>query len=172
MSVRVLADGRTIHTLKTIPGGTPGTRATLYTMRDIVRTWRKHPQVRALALQVTRQCEPKNWACYVYRIQEWVQGNIRYVRDVTDVETLQTPDVTLRDRAGDCDDHSILVASLLQSIGHRVRFLAVGFRTLGPFAHVFTETHLGPYWRSVETTELKPVGWYPPGIKRRMIVKI
>ena len=170
--VRTLGDGRTIHTLKRIPGGVPGTRATLQIMRDIVRTWRKHPQIRDLALRITRNCPRKAFACEVHSIHEWVQRNIKYVRDVADVETIQTPDVTLRDRAGDCDDHSVLVAALLQAVGHRARFIAVGFKRMGPYSHVFTEVELGPYWRPIETTEPHGVGWYPPGIKRRMTVKI
>lgn len=56
---------------------------------------------------------------------EWVRDNIRYVRDIRGVETLQLPPITLpRDispeygiGAGDCDDHVILLATLLSAIG-------------------------------------------------------
>lgn len=110
--------------------------------------------------------------CEARSIHAWVKQNIKYVRDVADVETVQTPDVTLRDRVGDCDDHSVLMAALLQSVGHRARFVAVRFVVGAPFAHVFTETDVGPYWRAAETTEDHPFGWYPPAVGPRMIVRI
>jgi transglutaminase-like putative cysteine protease len=83
---------------------------------------------------------------------------------------VQAPDVTLRDRQGDCDDQAVLIGALLTSIGHPVRFVAVGFRP-GQFAHVYAETPIGPNWVAVETTENWPVGRAPRGVSH-MVQKV
>ena len=68
---------------------------------------------------------------------------------------------------GDCDDQSVLVASLLESIGHPTRFIAIGF---GPanYQHVFAETKVGNKWLPVETTEDWPLGFIPEHIQHRI----
>jgi transglutaminase-like putative cysteine protease len=125
------------------------------------------PAIRHLALSITQNCSGKDWACEVASIQEWVKKNIKYRKDVDGVETLQTPDNTLSYGSGDCDDQSILTASLLLSIGHPCRFMAVAFHP-NQFAHVFAETKIGPHWLSVETTEPVDIGWQPFGVINRL----
>lgn len=169
---QVARAGETVHTLRALPGGDAGVKATLREMRNIVRTWRTHPIIRNLAIRLTAQCPDKNWKCEVHRLHDFVRDRIRFVQDVLEVETLQTPEHTLKLRAGDCDDQSILLASLLQAIGHPARFVAVAFQRGAPFNHVFTETRLGGYWVAAETTEQVGLGWRPPGIKRHMIENV
>lgn len=156
----------TTHELQSIPGGAAGTRETLRIMRDLAREWRVHPRLRQLAKSIVQPCKSKDARCEVKRIHAFVVDKIRYVRDVADVETIQTPDLTLRDRCGDCDDQALLVAALLQSIGRPARFIAIGLRA-GQFQHVYTETPIGPDWVAVETTEEGwPVGRKPRGAAR------
>jgi transglutaminase-like putative cysteine protease len=102
----------------------------------------------------------------VAAIQEWVKRNITYRGDIVGVETLQTPVQTVLQKAGDCDDQSILVATLLATINHPSRFIAFAFQP-GEFAHVLTETRIGDNWVSVETTEPVGLGWQPDGVVGR-----
>lgn len=154
----------TTHELRGIPGGAEGTRQTLRIMRELVREWKMHPRLRQLAKSIVQGCASKNTKCEVASIHRYISNKIRYVRDVQGVETVQAPDVTLRDKAGDCDDQAVLVGALLCSVGHPVRFVAVGFRP-GRFAHVYTETPIGPNWVAVETTEKGwPLGRKPRGV--------
>ncbi len=154
----------TTHELRGIPAGAQGTRATLQVMRELVREWKVHPRMRQLAKKIVQHCPPKNTRCEITQIHAYVSNEIRYVRDVHGVETVAAPDVTLRDKCGDCDDQAVLVGALLNAIGHPVRFIAVGFRP-GQFSHVYTETPLGPNWIGVETTEKGwPVGRKPRGV--------
>lgn len=154
----------TTHELMGIPAGAEGTRATLRIMRDLVREWKVHPRLRTIAKNIVQKCPPKNIRCEVTRLHRYVQNTIRYVRDVQGVETVQAPDVTLRDKSGDCDDQAVLIGALLCSIGHPVRFIAVGFRP-GQFAHVYAETPIGADWVAVETTEKGwPIGRKPRGV--------
>jgi transglutaminase-like putative cysteine protease len=171
-ALKVLQQGGTWHTLRLIPAGDAGIKATLRIMRDIVRGWRSTPLVRNTARSITGETAGKQFRREAATLQRWVQNNIKYQQDVADVETVQTPDLTLRDRAGDCDDQSVLIASLLQAIGHPVRFVAVAFEPGGEFSHVFAETRIGGYWLPVETTEPYELGQFPPGVRRHLFENV
>ncbi len=102
-------------------------------------------------------------------LHRFVRDRIRYVRDVRGVETLHTPLALLQLGQGDCDDKATLLACLLESIGHKTRFAAVGFEP-GRLSHVLTEARIGARWCPMETTEPVDMGWYPPGVKSRMVI--
>lgn len=157
-------------TLKAIPNGDAGTRATLQAMGQFVREYKKTLPMRELALSIVNHVRgDKNFAAEVRAIHAYVRKNIRYRKDINGVETLASPIKTLEYRAGDCDDQSVLVATLLEAIGHPTRFVAIKMKPFGPFVHVFTETKIGPRWVPVETTENWPVGMAPPKFSSRMI---
>lgn len=162
----------TTHNLHAIAGGDQGTRQTLIVMRDLVRDYRKHPRIRDLAKRITARCQGRQYSCEAKRLHAWVRDRVKYVRDINDVETVQTPIKTLVDGSGDCDDQVVLFGSLLESIGHPVRFVAAAFQPGAAFAHVFLETRLGPYWVAGETTEKWVFGKRPPGIARHMVMKV
>lgn len=136
-------------------------------MRRLVRDAKKTLPVRQTALLIVQNIPPKNWYREVSEIWQFVTNNIRYVRDVNGVETLQTPEKTMEFGQGDCDDQSVLIASLLESIGHPTRFIALGFGPLN-YQHVFAETKIGNKWMPVETTEDWPLGYIPEHIRQRI----
>lgn len=140
-------------------------------MRQIVRQWKKNPSLRQLTLEIVRDTPGhKNFAEQVRRIHAYIRNNIAYVKDINGVETISTPDNTIRNRSGDCDDQSVLAASMLESIGHPTRFVAIKMNPAGPYMHVFTETLVGRKWLPLETTENWPVGYHPPKVAKRMVV--
>ncbi len=155
------------YQLQAIPNGKDGTRATLKLMSGIVKKYKATKAVRELALLITQNLEGKKWLQEVATVQNMVRDHIRYIKDIRGVETLQTPIQTLRLKQGDCDDHSILVASLLEAMGHPTRFIAVGF-TKDQYHHVLTQTKIGDKWLAVETTEDYPLGKMPPSIKESL----
>ena len=155
--------------LKKIPSGREGVRETLRMMRLLVRSGKTNPLVRQRTVELVNGLRQKAFADEVKRIFDFVQRQIRYTKDVRGVETLHTADRVLLNRAGDCDDKAILVASMLEAIGHPTRFIAVGFMP-GRFSHVFTETRIGDKWIALETPEPQPLGWRPPNIKQAMII--
>ena len=91
------------------------------------------------------------------------------MRDVRGVETLATPLVTMQTGQGDCDDKSVLLAALLESLSHPTRFVAVGSAP-DEYNHVFVESRLGPHWISAETTEPVDIGWQPERVASRLII--
>lgn len=156
------------YQLQQIANGLAGIRQTLKLMSAITKKYKAAPAIRELALSLTSHLKQKNYRGEVAELHHWVKEEIRYIKDIRDVETIQTPIQTLRLRQGDCDDKSTLVASLLESIGHRTRFVAVGF-TPDSLSHVFVQTKIGRNWITVECTENWPLGARPSGIKKVMI---
>lgn len=160
---------KTSSQLLSIPPGKAGTLATLKIMRKLVRRYKKAMPIRELALSLSKNSRQKNYINEVKKIHAFVRDNIRYIKDIRGVETLQTPLKTMELGQGDCDDKSTLAASLLESIGHPTRLVAVGFSP-GKFAHVYIDTLIGNKWISLETTEPWPLGKSAKGAVETMIV--
>ena len=156
--------------LGTIPNGEPGAVSTMKAMRQLVRDAVRDPKqrVRETALGIIGNA---GYVEQARRCQQWVQGNIRYVRDPPDVELVQTPQYTLQQRAGDCDDQSVLLASMLMATGHPAQFIAVGLQQQ-PLSHVMVQTLIGQNWAGVETILPKGLGWMPDGITSYHILKV
>ena len=128
------------------------------------------PSIRVKALELTQNLQQKDYMGEVHALWEFVRDRIRYVRDIDNVETLQTADRTLSQASGDCDDKSVLLASLLGAIGHKSRFVAVALRDPENFVHVLVETLVGKnQWLAAETTEPQRLGWRPPRVANQLI---
>ena len=154
-------------TLQTIPAGPEGVYQTLKIMKHLTRMGKKDIAIRSKALDLTRNLNQKDWLGEVKNLHRFVRDHIRYIRDIRDVETVAFPEITLELGQGDCDDKSVLLASLLESIGHPTRFIAVGFKPHN-YSHVYLETKIGNTWIGLETTEPVEVGWQPKGVMARM----
>lgn len=135
--------------------------ATLNQMLRWTVDYRTDPQIRAVSDSIVQAVPGKAYLQQCAAVQDWVRNNIRYNMDVYDTETLQTPVYTLQRMQGDCDDHALLVGTLLQAAGHPVRYTAIASQAPGLYDHVFAETLVGRRWMSVETTENVPLGWWP-----------
>ncbi len=159
-----------IH-LHGIPDGVEGVRATLSAMAQIARAWRHRAEVTETARRIIAAVPQKDHVAEMLAIFAFVQGNVRYTMDTNGVERLQTPDYTLAVMQGDCDDQSILLGALLESVGIPARFVAVGFSP-DFFEHVYVETaplHERPnHWVALDPTEPNGAGWFPPDILTRI----
>lgn len=141
-------------------------------MRDLVKRGRVSLPIRELAMELVRHVNGKDWSGQVEALHAFVRDNIRYIKDINGVETIATPERTLAYGAGDCDDQVVLLSSLLESIGHPTRFIAIGTQSPFSFNHVFGETKIGSQWVPVETTEPVGVGWKPENILAVMIQNV
>ena len=173
------------YRLGTIPSGEEGVAATLQLMVGIVRQYRAHPLVRVTAQRLVGDCPSRDALCQVKALHAWVRDNVKYLSDVRDVETLQTPDYTLQVMSGDCDDSATLLLSMLESIGKQTRLCAIGVRG-GGFSHVSGQVLLGTKWVNLETIvpRLKdawsiypagyptPIGWFPPDATCIMLARV
>ena len=132
-------------------------------MRSFVKKDRMDPRVRNLSLSLIKNLPQKDDDGQIRALYDYVKFSIRYVRDINGVETIQDAINTLRLAAGDCDDKATLLAAMLESIGYRTRFHAMGFRP-GDICHVIVEVWVHGDWLPLETTEPVDMGWIPPDI--------
>lgn len=168
----ILEHSSTNSELRGIPDGMAGTRATLRAMSDFVKAYRTNPDIRAYAENLIADVPGKNYVGEARAIHRFVRDNIRYTMDVRDVETLKNPLYTLQSGQGDCDDKATLACTLLESIGHPCRFVAIGYGAPGHFDHVYAETKIGPRWIALETTEPVDFGVKPMSPDSLMIEHI
>lgn len=94
--------------------------------------------LRPLAEMICSGLEPGDYNSEILAIYCWVRQNIRYARDIHDVEYVKAPARLLETRQGDCDDIACLLASLCMAMGNECRFLVVGFVPNTP-SHVFCQ---------------------------------
>ena len=84
---------------------------------------------------VTLSCTETHPVCNAKAIFYFVQNNFNYLNDPLAFEYYKTPQESLQSNTGDCDDSSILTASLLQAVGFRTRFVFVP-------GHVFVQVRI------------------------------
>lgn len=140
-------------------------------MAALIQQGSLNPVVRAHAVQLVQGLRQKDYLAEARSVHAWVRDAIRYTRDIAGVETLHTADRILTDRAGDCDDKSILIGALLHSIGHPIRLVAVGFGPRG-YSHVYPETFIGGRWWPMEATEPWGFGKGPNRRPTRRMIEV
>lgn len=119
----------------------------------------------------------------------WVKRNVNYVPDEALIdqgmegrELLIAPDVLLamNPAEGDCDDFSMVAASLAIQLGMKAKFIAVALERDSPerFSHIFmaVEDTIGPNgkkdWISLDCSHGPYAGWETDGQYRRMEVLV
>lgn len=161
---------RRLSFLGTLPNDAAGTRDTLRIMHGLVKRYKRDPMIRDAAVSLIAGLPQRDWTGEVRALFEYARDRIRYTRDVNRIETLQTPPVTMELEAGDCDDKSSLLASLLESVGHPSRFVAVGYQEPDRYSHVYVESKIGDEWIPLDPTAPKPFGWKPRPSLARMVL--
>lgn len=160
-----------------------GNYETVEIMRQKARELSSHPKVRALALKILESAHLRShdFLNEARAIAEFVQREVRYVKDINNVEQLHDPlymidQIKAGTAQGDCDDMSLLLATLLLSIGHQPYFAIVRYRTYsGPFNHIYVVTYDrnwgGAKQRLVMDTILKdrPIGKEVPHKSKKEI---
>jgi transglutaminase-like putative cysteine protease len=142
--------------------GATGIFETLGLMRQMVNDYKTQPQLRQAALNVTFMTPAQNDVAEVEALYNFVRDYIRYTKDVYGIETLTTPDKTLQMRVGDCDDMTVLLATLLESIGYPTKFVIEGYSDDSTWEHVYLETCVQGQWVALDPTEQVAMGWQPP----------
>jgi len=127
-----------------------------------------HPQVRIAAIEAVRGAIKS--VDEIDHVLTWVKRNIEFRGE--HAETLQSPVVTLQLAAGDCDDHSSLIAAMLESLGYRTQFKTVATRPDDPqFSHVYVivkDKRNPGQWIAIDSTVGQSfAGWEPPMIFRQ-----
>lgn len=146
-------------------------------MSDAIWRGKSQPEVRALAEKIVRDAkvDAKNQQAATRAIQGWVQKNVKYVPDPRGTELFEEATKTMKTRAGDCDDQTILTGSLMMSIGIPTSMAFVSEKPFDPknpdYGHVVAlhETPAGP--KFVET--ILPMGYDEmPPFTGAMVIKL
>jgi len=154
-----------------VPSGGRGTLQVAEIIARLILAGARDFLVRQFAIQIFREAgvRPKDRRGEAFALFRWVQANVRYTRDILHLELLHTPRRMLELRAGDCDDMTILLGSMLRSTGHPVRIVLCGFRRDRPhaYSHIYPEVQVGRRWVALDATMPHPPGWAPPAVWKR-----
>lgn len=152
--------------------GRPGAAEVAEIIARMILAGAKDFLVRQRAIEIFRESgiPPKDRWGEVCALFHWVRNNIRYTRDILQVELLHTPRRMLELKAGDCDDMTILLGSMLRSTGHPVRIVLCGFRRDKPhmYSHIYPQVQVRRQWVGLDATMPHPIGWEPPAIWKRI----
>ena len=125
--------------------GKRGNIQTINVMKQVARQRAGDPRIRALALKILSDCKipSQDHLSEAICIGNFVKESVRYVRDPDNIELLTDP-VTLVDQIargiaqGDCDDMSLLIATLLLSVGCQPYFRAARYKSdSGHYNHIY-----------------------------------
>lgn len=99
-------------------------------IQAVIKIYQSSPILRQLALDIIKDVPEKDAWAEARAMFEWVR-QWKYVKDPTAVELIHTPPRILNNivrfrTISDCDDFTILLASLLLQIGHRVQLRMIG----------------------------------------------
>jgi len=83
----------------------------------------KAAAVRETALQIASQYSGEYNVYQLCALFDWVKEEIGYVSDPRGMEYWSPPGETLRAKGGDCEDHAILLSSMIEAIGGASRLV-------------------------------------------------
>jgi transglutaminase-like putative cysteine protease len=150
-------------TVVRLADGVAGIFQTLATMCEIKKRAKLDPNMRARVSALLVLTPQRDGWAEIQVIFEYVRDRIRYMSDVVDVETVAEPEQTIRIGAGDCDDKSLLLATMLEVAGHPAGFVATGYHEPGAFEHVYVATELPDgTLLPLDSTEHVQPGWEAP----------
>lgn len=128
--------------------GDAGVSQTVAKMRELIDQALRDPQIKALANSIVQNVPPHDDMAEATAIYQWVLSNIRFTKDPINKETLFPPSELLQSRAGDCDDFTMLIATLLMAIGINARAITVSAPSEDPsqFSHIYPEAQIDGAW--------------------------
>jgi transglutaminase-like putative cysteine protease len=135
---------------------------------------------RETAENILQGVPEKNWKLEIQAIFDYVEQNMRYTRDMADVEMVKTPARHISDingpRAqafGDCDDFVTLLGALLYNAGYenlRLVIMRSVNNTTADYNHIYLQALIPGtvQWVSLDASEKQQAaGWEPPAIERK-----
>lgn len=149
------------------------TEATLAEMYRLVDRAKTDPAFQKLVYTLVNRAMPGQYKDYRREIEtvfEWARRRIAYRRDPYAVEVLQDVWRTLDVKRGDCDDLSILLASMSEVLGAPSRFVTVSTRPDKDPQHVYVQVLVGGRWEGLDATVSHSfMGWEPVDITDKRI---
>lgn len=92
-----------------------------------------------------QSCPSGATKCQAKAVYLWVRDNFDYVKDPSQIEYIKTAKQSMINGGGDCDDASVLLATLLNSIGIKTKFKFIP-------RHVYVEALIDDKWIELDAT--------------------
>ena len=151
---------------------------TLQIMKKVIHESAKNPYVRRYAEYITDSVSCCKFS-QMDTILTFVQEHVKYISNPRYYQYIKTPSVLLKQidqnlpTAGACSDLTILLLSLLESIGFKTAIIAVSYEPSKKLQHVYGIAKNQSQWYPMDPTNSSaPVGWQRAGITHRKIVEI
>lgn len=139
------SDGNMRTTLRSAPNMSIEQR--LATIQDLVHKSIQDPQMRKISLQATSRCPERDGVCEAKAIYDFIKSNVRYTGDIAPIrhpdgtvegiDLYQSARRTIEMGGGDCDDHSILGATMLAHNGITPKLRVVKTRGAPDWEHIY-----------------------------------
>lgn len=133
------------------------------------------PELRKIALAITKDCPERDGRCEAEAIYHFVKKHVRYTGDIApikmgaagpveSVDLFQSALRTLEYQGGDCDDHTILVTTLLALNGIQPKMEVSAPAPEADYGHIYplagVDSKMAPTkWIPLDTT-LPGDGWF------------
>lgn len=134
-----------------MPQGDAGTSLTVSKMRQMIHAGGKNPRIRELAASLAMHHATDQGK--IGSVFDFVRNKMRYISDPRHQELVGSSEYHYRNlgqhgaMAGDCDDHTVMLGAMLESIGYPTRITTVRMRPgAGSYDHVYLEVHDRRQW--------------------------
>lgn len=130
--------------------------ATLQLMRELILKRYQNEDFITLGMQLHRLSSDKSRESLIQTVDNWIRKRYRYESEY--VETLRDPQYMYDALSqnglfvGDCDDVSMMLATIYKAMGIRVRLVALKSVPDPDFDHVLVEAYDGVTWWVVDPT--------------------
>jgi transglutaminase-like putative cysteine protease len=141
-------------------------------IQRLAHSGKTDPVIVQLARQtVSRRCGDKHciperdYAGEVSAIFHEVRRRVRYVRDAWGVDQFSSARRTLEAGAGDCDDFSIIISSMLGAVGYQTRLRVIRTTDSPEWNHIYNLVEVPPgsdRWFPLDASVNEPPGWQAP----------
>lgn len=139
------SDGNMTTTLRAAPDMSIEER--IASIQKMIEKSVQDPEMRALAGRITQSCPDRDGLCEAKSIYKAIKKQVRYVGDIAPIkmsngdvdgiDLYQSARRTWDMQMGDCDDQTILAATLLASIGITPRLRVTAETKNGEESHIY-----------------------------------
>jgi hypothetical protein len=126
------------------------------TLQQLVEDYGRNPQLRAFSISLLTSVKNNDVRRNAVTLTEWVKEHVIYMADPDGAELLQSPFYMLAEIQkrgnvmGDCDDHVLLLGSMLVSIGIPVKVSGVRINNGSWFNHVIVTAKIFNDWIDID----------------------
>jgi transglutaminase-like putative cysteine protease len=131
-------------------------------LQKLVHKSVQDPEMRKLALQITRNCPERDQMCEAEAVYQAIKSRVRYTGDigpimhprgeVEGIDLYQSARRTWEFGGGDCDDNAVLGATLLALNGIESRFRVVRQKADPDWSHIYAFGVIGNSAVPIDTT--------------------